>query len=448
MIKKIVIVGAGFAGLNAAKKLAHQNVSITLIDRRNYHLFQPLLYQVAMAGLSPAEIATPIRSILSNYKNVNVVLGEVQSIDLKNKKVCGSFGLDYLNPVGPKKNSIQPKTSKDHTSYFEYDYLMVATGAEHSYFGNTEWEDNAPGLKTLEQATEIRRRVLSAFEMAEQEQNLALQKSLLTFIVVGGGPTGVELAGALGEISRFSLSKDFRNIDPRRARVILIEAGPRILPSFLAESSAHAVRDLEKLGVTVWTSTRVTSIKPEGVIINNELLLASTVIWAAGVKPSFLNQHLGSLDSQGRVLVEKDLSLKDHPEVFVAGDQIHFTYDGKTLPGQAPIAMQQGRHVAKNIKRLLNGKPTLPFQYFDKGQMATIGRSRAVVNIGQFNFYGFFAWLVWLFVHIYYLIGFKNRFFVLYQWVWSYFSFKKGARLIVNKEWRQEVQVDDPQKNT
>ncbi len=418
MQKKVVIIGAGFAGLNAAKKLAREDVSITVLDKRNYHLFQPLLYQVAMAGLSPAEIATPIRSILSRNKNVKVILGEAKEIDLNKKEVRGGFG--SLN----------------------YDYLLVSTGAEHSYFGNQEWEQHAPGLKTLEQATEIRRRVLFAYEQAEQETDQKKQKSLLTFVVVGGGPTGVELAGALGEISRFSLSKDFRHIDPRLSRIVLIEAGSRILSGFHKESSAHAMRDLEKLGVSVWTSTRVTSVTSEGVVMDKELLRASTVIWAAGVKPSLLNRQLGPMDAEGRLLVETNLSLKEHPEVFVAGDQIRFESNGKILAGQAPIAMQQGLHVAKNIKLLMSGHKTKPFEYFDKGQMATIGRSRAVVNIGKINFYGFFAWIVWLVVHIYFLIGFKNRFFVMYQWVWSYFSYRKGARLIVNKEWRQDNQSE------
>ncbi len=413
-LPKIIIVGAGFAGLNVAKKLAKSKAEIAIIDKRNYHLFQPLLYQVAMAGLSPADIANPIRNILSQQKNVNVILGEVTNIDLNRKKIHGDFG------------------------DLPYDFLVVATGSEHSYFGQQEWEEHAPGLKTIEQATEIRRRILMAYEKAEQEQDKDIQKSLLTFVVVGAGATGVELAGALCEISRFSLRKDFRNIDSTTSKVLLIEAGPRVLPGYNPESSIHATRDLEKLGVKVMTSTRVNKITAEGVIVNDKLIKASTVIWAAGVKPSSLNPLLGGTDAQGRVFVEQDLSLKNHPEVFVAGDQIHFEQNGKVLVGQAPVAMQQGLHVAANLKRLLKKQPTNPFVYFDKGQMATIGRSRAVVNIGRLSFYGFFAWLVWLFVHIYYLIGFKNKFFVLYQWVWSYFTYRKGARLIVNKEWRQQ----------
>lgn len=414
--KHLIIVGAGFAGLNAAKNLSIKNLNITIIDKRNYHLFQPLLYQVAMAGLSPAEIATPIRSVFSKQKNVNVILGEVKEIFLNEKKIEGSFGI------------------------LPYDYLLIATGSEHSYFGHSNWEEYAPGLKTLEQATEIRRRVLTAFELAEQETDIKKQKALLTFVVIGGGPTGVEIAGALGEISRFSLIKDFRKIDPRLARIILIEAGPRILNSFKPESSAHAVRDLEKLGVSVWTSTRVTAVTNDGIAMNQELLQASTVIWAAGVKPSELNKYLQPQDHQGRVLVNKDLSLPDHPEVFVAGDLAHFEFKNKVLPGQAPAAMQQGLHVAENIRHLMKGEKTSEFKYNDKGQMATIGRSRAVVNIGQIQFYGFSAWIVWLVVHIYYLIGFRNRLIVLLQWIWSYFGYKKGARLIVNKEWKQDAE--------
>ncbi len=412
----IVIVGAGFAGLNVAKKLAKTKASITLIDKRNYHLFQPLLYQVAMAGLSPADIAYPIRSILAQQKNTSVLLGTVTNLDLENKQVIGDFGK------------------------LDYDYLVVATGAEHSYFGHTDWEEHAPGLKTIEQAIEIRRRVLCAYEEAEQEQDPDKQKSLLTFVVVGAGPTGVELAGALCEISRFSFKKDFRNIDPTRSQVFLVEAGPRVLAGYAKESSAQAEKDLEKLGVKVLTSSRVTSVTAKGVVIDDKLLQASTIIWAAGVKPSSLNSILGPTDPQGRVFVEKDLSLKKYPEVFVAGDQIHFEQNGQVLVGQAPVAMQQGLHIAQNLKRLIKGQPTRQFKYYDKGQMATIGRSRAVVNMGRFAFHGFLAWLVWLVVHIYYLIGFKNKFFVLFQWLWSYLTYRKGARLIVQKNWKQEKQ--------
>ncbi|HEY8280430.1 MAG TPA: NAD(P)/FAD-dependent oxidoreductase [Bdellovibrionota bacterium] len=415
--KNVIIVGAGFAGLHAAKALGRKgrDVTVTVIDRRNYHLFQPLLYQVAMAALSPADIAYPIRSLLSGYTNSSVLLGEVKSVDLQKKEVEGDFGR------------------------MPYDFLLLATGASHSYFGHEEWEEFAPGLKTLEQATEIRRRVLTAFELAERESDPEKQKAYLTFAIIGGGPTGVEVAGALGEISRFTLEKDFRHIDPRRTRVVLIEAGKRVLSGFSPVCSAHALRDLEKLGVSVWTNTRVTSVTAEGVAMNGEFLSSKTVIWAAGVQPSPLNKSLAvELDRSGRVKVNEDLSLPGHPEVFVVGDQALVHQEGKPLPGLAPVAMQEGRHAAANILRLSRGQPTQPFRYADKGTMATIGRSRAVVELGRLKFYGLTAWLTWLFVHIYYLIGFKNRVFVLLQWTWSYLTFRRGARLIVQKSWKTE----------
>ncbi len=417
--KNVIIVGAGFAGLHAAKILGRhgRGLSVIVIDRHNYHLFQPLLYQVAMAGLSPAEIAYPIRSLLSDFANVRVLMGEVAGIHLGAKEVSGDFGR------------------------LKFDYLLVATGAQHSYFGHEEWEEFAPGLKTLEQATEIRRRVLTAFEQAERETDPEKQKAFLTFVVVGGGPTGVELAGALGEISRYTLNHDFRHIDPRRTRVVLIEAGQRVLAGFDPACSSRALRDLEKLGVSVWTGTRVTSITQEGVSMGKETLRTSTVIWAAGVRPSALNSTFGSpLDRGGRVIVGPDLSIPSHPEVFVAGDQAAFTDEhGKTLPGLAPVAMQGGRLAAHNILRLARGEKTLPFYYKDKGIMATIGRARAVVQYGKLRLYGFTAWLAWLFVHIYYLIGFKNRVFVLISWTWAYFTFGRGARLITRKNWKTET---------
>ena len=411
----VLIIGGGFAGLNAAKRLGGASgVNVTLIDRTNHHLFQPLLYQVAMAGLSPADIAAPIRSMLSRFPNIRVLLGEVRSLDLGRNVVVADFG------------------------EVEFDYLILACGARHSYFGHDEWEEHAPGLKNLEQATEIRRRVLLAYEEAERTTTPDDRKRLLTFVVVGGGPTGVELAGAIGEMSRFTLAKDFRNVDPTLARVILLEAGPRILPSFNEQQAARATRDLEHLGAQVWTNSAVTKIDADGVEIGGERIRAATVLWAAGVKASPLGAVAClEVDRQGRVLVEPDLSVKGHKNVFVAGDQACFTHQtGKPLPGTAPVAMQQGRYLARTIRRELAGKARQPFRFEDKGQMATIGRSRAIVQIGRLSMAGFPAWLLWLVVHIYYLTGFKNRLLVVLQWAWSYVSFRRGARLIVSKEWR------------
>lgn len=412
--RQVVIIGGGFGGLCAAQKLAGvAGVQVTIIDRRNHHLFQPLLYQVATAGLSPAEIAYPIRTIFSRKRNVKVLLERATSVDLGRRVLV------------------------TEDTEIPYDNLILACGARHSYFGHDEWEPYAPGLKSLEEATEIRRRMLTAFELAEKTTDPERQRKLLTFVVIGGGPTGVELAGALGEISRFTLARDFRNIDPRRTRVILIEAGPRILAAFDESLSQRATTDLEALGVTVWTSTKVTCIDDQGVTLGNETVQAATILWAAGVAPSELNKSLGvPLDRQGRIVVEQDCSLKHHPEVFIVGDQAHFEQDGKPLPGLAPVAMQQGRLVGRNIRRELAGKPREPFRYRDKGQMATIGRRRAIVEIGRFRFGGLFAWLTWLFVHILYLIGFKNRIEVILNWSWNYVAFSRGARLIVGKDSR------------
>ena len=414
--KCVVIVGGGFAGLNAARRLGTSEiVDVVVIDRSNHHLFQPLLYQVAMAGLSPAEIARPIRSLLSGFPRVRVVQGKVANIDLLGRRVCGDFG-----DIG-------------------YDYLLVATGAQHAYFGNEQWEPHAPGLKTLEQATEIRRRVLTAYELAERTADPEIRRRQLTFVVVGGGPTGVELAGALGEMSRFTLARDFRNVDPSLARVILIEAGPRILPSFEEGLARRAVRDLESLGVQVWTHGRVTDVDARGVDVSGERIEAGTVLWAAGVRASDLGAQLGTpRDRQGRVHVEPDLSIAGHPEVFVLGDLAHLCdTDGQPLPGIAPVALQQGRYVAKEILAELSGGQTrTPFHYVDKGQMATVGRSRALMQKGQFRLAGFAAWLAWLLIHIYYLSGFRNRLFVLMQWAQAYLTFGRGARLIVQKQWQ------------
>ncbi len=425
----VVVVGGGFAGLRAVRNLAlrgPRGLRITLIDRRNHHLFQPLLYQVAMAGLSPADIAVPIRTIVRRYRNVEVMLAEVTSVDRPNRTVHTNMG-----PV-------------------PYDALVLACGATHSYFGHEEWEEHAPGLKTVEQATEIRRRVLTAFERAELECDPQKRKELLTFVVVGGGPTGVELAGALGEISRFTLGRDFRRIDPTRTTVLLIEAGPRVLPSFSEELSRGARRDLERLGVSVRTERLVTAIDDSGVELgegeDRERIRAATVLWAAGVRASTPGPGFGAeTDRSGRVMVEKDLSLADTPEVFVVGDQAHVEQaDGSLVPGMAPAAIQMGECAANNILRDLRGAPRVEFRYRDKGQMATIGRARAVAESGGWKMRGVLAWLAWCFVHIFYLIGFRNRLLVAIQWAWSYARFRRGARLITDPDWRQERQAKDP----
>ncbi|HTV19089.1 MAG TPA: NAD(P)/FAD-dependent oxidoreductase [Polyangiaceae bacterium] len=415
-MRRVVIVGGGFGGLNCARALqSRSDLSVTLIDRRNYHLFQPLLYQVAMAGLSPGDIASPIRGLFSADSNVHVVQAEVEAINAEARRVLTSAGA------------------------YEYDYLVLAAGAQHAYFGKDEWEDHAPGLKTLEQATEIRRRVLSAFEQAECERDQTRRRALLTFVVVGGGPTGVELAGAIGEMTRYTLARDFRNIDPKLTRIVLIEAGPRILPSFDPQLSSRATSELERLGVQLWTNSAVTRINADGVFVGQEHLASASVIWAAGVQASPIGKSLhGECDRQGRVMVRADLSVPGYPEILVIGDQSHFKapYMERPLPGVASVAIQQGKHAARTICADLDGERRKEFRYLDKGQMATIGRRRAVMQKGSFRSAGVFAWLVWLLVHIYFLSGFKNRLFVLMQWSWSYLTFARGTRLIVEKEWR------------
>jgi NADH dehydrogenase len=420
MKKRVIIVGGGFGGLKAAKILGEHpdDLEVILIDRRNYHLFQPLLYQVATAALSPADIATPIRGVLSDYKNITVVLGNVQKIDPQNKKIQ----VDNID--------------------LSYDYLILACGATHSYFGKDHWEEFAPGLKTLEMATEIRRRILMAFESAEKELDERKFSEWLTFVVVGAGPTGVEMAGSIAEIARKTLKKDFRRISPHNARVLLIEAGEKVLASFHPVLSSDALNDLKNLGVEVLTKTMVTDINADGVKLkaneNEAFVPAKTVIWAAGVKPSPLNATLGTpMDKGGRLIVEPTLSVPGFPELFVVGDQAHFELsDKKVLPGLAPVAIQEGAHAAHNILLSIKGQIQKPFSYFDKGQMATIGRKLAVMEFKGIKARGLFAWLSWLFVHIYYLIGFKNRFVVIFQWAWSYLTFGRGARLITKQDWR------------
>ncbi len=409
-VPQVVIVGAGFGGLNAAQALASAPVHITVIDRNNYHTFQPLLYQVATAGLSPGEIASPIRSILRSHKNIEVLLGEVVSFDLERRLV-----------ETPGAN-------------IPYDYLIVAAGAAHSYFGHDDWEEFAPGLKTIEDALEIRRRVLLAFELAERQAAAGATKTPVNFVVIGGGPTGVELAGTLAEISRHALAHEFRSIDPARTHILLIEAGPRILPAYAEDLSRSAVEQLNHLGVEVRTSAAVTNVEAGSVHVGETRLPATVILWAAGVAASPLGKKLGvAVDRAGRVPVQPDLSLPNHPELFVIGDLASLKDEhGKMLPGVAPVAIQQGRYVAKLIrKELENPRAVRPaFHYWDKGSLATIGRAAAVAEFGKIHISGFVAWLSWLFVHILFLIGFRNRLLVFIQWAWSYVTYERGARLI------------------
>jgi NADH:ubiquinone reductase (H+-translocating) len=405
---QVVILGGGFGGLAAARALRRAPVRVLLLDRRNHHLFQPLLYQVATAGLSPAEIASPIRRILRRQENATVLLADATAIDPERKRVLLIDGEAV------------------------YDHLVVATGATHSYFGREEWARFAPGLKTLDDALEIRRRALLAFESAEREPVADKRRQLLTFVVIGGGPTGVEMAGAFAEIARHTLARDFRRIDPRTARVILVEAGPRILAAYPAALSDKAARQLEALGVQVWTGAAVTSIDAEGVELGKERLAAGTVVWAAGVQASPLARTLGApLDGAGRVKVAPDLTVPDRPEIQVIGDLAAVEYQGRPVPGVAPAAMQMGEHAAANIVRVLRGQPPSTFRYRDKGSLATIGRSRAVAVIGALELSGFVAWAAWLLIHIVFLIGFRNRFVVLFTWAWAYLTYQRSARLIL-----------------
>ncbi len=409
---RIVIVGAGFGGLSAAQALGNAAADVVLVDRDNYHLFQPLLYQVATAGLSPSDIAAPIRAIVGRYDNITVLLGAIERIDTVRR-------VAYMG-----KRPIP------------YDFLILATGARHAYFGHDEWERFAPGLKRIEDATEIRRRILLAFERAECADDEDERRRLMNFVVVGGGPTGVEMAGAMAELSRRALARDFQRIDPRAARIVLVEAGPRILPTFPETLSHDGRRQLERLGVEIRTGAPVTAVDGEGVVAGDERIDARTVIWAAGVAASPAAKWIGAdHDRAGRVKVNPDLSVPGHPEIFVIGDTaLALDVEGKPLPGVAPVAKQQGHYVARLIGSRLRGQPIGAFRYRNYGNLATIGRKAAVADFGWIRLRGLVAWLIWTVAHIYYLIGFRNRVMVALDWVWAYFTFQRGARLITERE--------------
>jgi len=410
--KQVVIIGGGFAGPAAAKVLAREDVDITVLDRHNHSTFQPLLYQVAMAVLAPSEIATPIRWLLRKQKNATVLLANVDRIDTARRMVVADGG-DLEVP---------------------YDYLIVATGTRHAYFGHPEWERLAPGLKSIDDAREIRRRFLIAFELAEKSTSEQERQELMTFVIVGGGPTGVELAGILPEVARHGLVNEFRRIDTRRTRVLLLEGGPRLLSTFSEKLSEDARRYLTELGVEVCTNALVTRIEPDAVYLGDERIACRTVFWAAGNAASPLARTLGvPLDTAGRVMVEPDLSIPGHPEIFVTGDLALVMQDGKPVPGVAPAANQEGAAAAKNIRRLLHGEPSEPFHYFDKGNLATIGRHRAVAQFGKIGVSGALAWWLWLFVHILYLVGFRSRLIVAIEWGYFYFTYQHGARVITGE---------------
>ncbi len=411
MAPHVVIIGGGFAGLDAARALAGAPLTVTLLDRRNHHVFQPLLYQVATAALSPGDIASPIRWILRRQQNVEVFLADVVAVDPSQRTVTTDGGT------------------------LSYDYLIVATGATHAYFGHDNWEPRAPGLKTLDDALEMRRRVLLAFEAAEREPDPAAQQRLLTFVIVGGGPTGVELAGAVAEIARHTLRGNFRHVRPESARILLVEGGPSVLPTFPETLRAAARASLDRLGVEVRTGCVVTAIDEQGVVAGGERVAAQTILWAAGVAASALAKSLGvPLDRAGRAAPQPTLNLAAHPEIFVAGDICAFVQDGKPLPGVAQVAKQEGRHAAKNVLRAIRGEPLQPFRYVNFGNVATIGRGAAVVEIGPVRASGWLAWMFWLFLHIFWLIGFRNRVAVLGEWAWSYVTFQRRIRLITGNK--------------
>jgi NADH dehydrogenase len=416
MAHRVVVIGGGFGGLQAVLELRHAAVEVTLIDRRNFHLFQPLTYQVATGALSPGEIAYPLRAIFKRSRNVRVVMAEVTDFDLDAREV-------HLRPVGDVP---APAT-------VTYDTLIVAGGSRYSYFGHDEWREHAAEVKSLESALVVRSRLLGAFEAAEAEPDVTARAAWLTFVVVGGGPTGVEMAGQIGELARDTLRRDFRNVDPSTARILLVEAVDRVLPAFPPKLSASAERSLEKLGVTVLTGRTVVGMDDDSVTIDAERIETRTVIWAAGVTASSLASRLGELtgaqrDGAGRVSVEPDLTLPGHPEVFALGDMVRV---GETvLPGVAPVAMQQGRYAAKVVRERLDGRESGPFHYRDKGNLATIGRAAAVADVRGLRLSGFVAWLTWLFVHLWYLVGFQNRLLVLIRWIISFVTRGRGARLI------------------
>ncbi|KAM3090448.1 NAD(P)/FAD-dependent oxidoreductase [Phormidesmis sp. 146-12] len=424
---RVVIIGGGFGGLYAAKALGNSSIEVTLIDKRNFHLFQPLLYQVATGTLSPADISSPLRSILSRHKNVRVLMEEVVDIDP------------------------QAKTVILRKEELPYDTLIVATGVSHHYFGNEHWKDNAPGLKTVEDAIEMRRRIFMAFEAAEKETDPEKRKAWLTFVIVGGGPTGVELAGAIAELAFKTLKEDFRNIDTTEAQILLLEGLDRVLPPYAPDLSAKAEASLTRRGVTVQTKTKVTNIADDVVTIERneqvEQIPAQTILWAAGVKASVMGKILSdrtgvSLDRVGRVMVEPDLSVSNHPDIFVIGDLAHFAHQGeKPLPGVAPVAMQEGQYLAKLVKARLKGQSLPAFSYAEIGSLAVIGQNAAVVDLGFIQFTGIIAWLIWVVAHIYYLIEFDNKLVVMFQWGWSYFTRKRGARLITGDDAMVEVHM-------
>ncbi|HZP83981.1 MAG TPA: NAD(P)/FAD-dependent oxidoreductase [Chthonomonadaceae bacterium] len=420
-VPHVVIVGGGFGGLLAARGLRNAPVRVTIIDRNNYHLFQPLLYQVATAGLSPADIAAPIRNVVGRQRNTSVIMAEVVGVDTEAQRV------------------LLPDRS------VPYDYLILATGARYNYFGHPEWEALAPGLKSITDAISIREKILLAFESAEMERDPDKQRALMTFILVGAGPTGVEMAGAIAELAHRALARDFRHIDPTSARILLLEAGPRILTAFPEDLAEKAKQALERMGVEVRTNAAVEKVDETGVVVGGKHIPSHTVLWTAGVIASPAGTWLGAeTDRAGRVKVQADLSVPGHPNIFVIGDTALALQDGKPLPGVAPVAMQQGRYVADLITRRIQGRPEQPFHYHDKGNVATVGRSFAIVDLSRVKLSGFLAWVLWMAIHIFYLIGFRNRLLVMLEWAWAYFTFQRGARLITWQTPSAEAETMSP----